>query len=705
MTKRLIALLLFAAAFASAQTNPVTAAYPGAVVTDDQLTYQDDFGSTTLSSSVGASDLTVFITSATGFVEPSVIAVCPLGECSAGNYANAELMRVVGISGTTLTIDSTGRALGPDCIGSATGLTFANGSAVELVPSACAHNRLAAEVLAIQTALGANLSLITELTDIDTEAELEAILTDVTNLIVSTEIDSVGELEALAAAVNLIQETEIDTEAELEALLAAVNVILATEIDTSAEVAGILGDESGTGLVVFNVAPNLQGVIDGTGTAVDDDDCTGQQGEYWYDSTDGRFEFCNANSGVPGVPGGVASTEINDLEGAAPTAILTTEILIGTGSGTAAFAALSGDATMANTGAVTVVDDLHAHTGASISALDTADITTGTLANARVAAGNVTQHVGAIDHNSLLNFSATKHIDHASSATSAFIQDGGVTALTCGASNQGRMQILDDGTLQVCDGATTSLLKTFVSGAHTTEVNDLEGTAPTAILTTEIPIGTGAGTLAFAALSGDATMSNTGAVTLAATITRDTEWDTLAEINAATTDDDAAGLAATNAFTGTPTFSNATYSALFTGGNVGIGTATPGAALQVVSTTSADQLRVGYDTTNYYKIGRNSADGVLHFQGTQATYNGYNFLSQAGTSSFFIKDSGSVGIGTAAPNASALLDLTSTTGALMLPRMTTTQRDALTAANGMLIYNTTLNKFQGYEGGAWASLI
>lgn len=36
---------------------------------------------------------------------------------------------------------------------------------------------------------------------------------------------------------------------------------------------------------------------------------------------------------------------------------------------------------------------------------------------------------------------------------------------------------------------------------------------------------------------------------------------------------------------------------------------------------------------------------------------------------------------------------------------TTTERDALTAANGMVIYNTTDNKFQGYENGAWANLI
>ena len=36
---------------------------------------------------------------------------------------------------------------------------------------------------------------------------------------------------------------------------------------------------------------------------------------------------------------------------------------------------------------------------------------------------------------------------------------------------------------------------------------------------------------------------------------------------------------------------------------------------------------------------------------------------------------------------------------------TTLERDVLTAANGMVIYNTTDNKFQGYENGAWVNLI
>ena len=37
--------------------------------------------------------------------------------------------------------------------------------------------------------------------------------------------------------------------------------------------------------------------------------------------------------------------------------------------------------------------------------------------------------------------------------------------------------------------------------------------------------------------------------------------------------------------------------------------------------------------------------------------------------------------------------------------MTTTERNAITAENGDIIYNTTDNKFQGYENGSWANLI
>jgi len=45
------------------------------------------------------------------------------------------------------------------------------------------------------------------------------------------------------------------------------------------------------------------------------------------------------------------------------------------------------------------------------------------------------------------------------------------------------------------------------------------------------------------------------------------------------------------------------------------------------------------------------------------------------------------------------------TGFVQFGSLTTTQRDALTAANGMVIYNTSDNKFQGYENGAWINLV
>jgi hypothetical protein len=51
------------------------------------------------------------------------------------------------------------------------------------------------------------------------------------------------------------------------------------------------------------------------------------------------------------------------------------------------------------------------------------------------------------------------------------------------------------------------------------------------------------------------------------------------------------------------------------------------------------------------------------------------------------------------------LSFGSTTNAgLKVNSLTTTQRDVLTPANGMLIYNTTTSKFQKYEAGAWADV-
>lgn len=61
-------------------------------------------------------------------------------------------------------------------------------------------------------------------------------------------------------------------------------------------------------------------------------------------------------------------------------------------------------------------------------------------------------------------------------------------------------------------------------------------------------------------------------------------------------------------------------------------------------------------------------------------------------------------IGNSLPATSAQLDMQRTDGALYPPRLTTAQRDALTAALGMVIVNTTTGQLEGYDGSSWRKL-
>ena len=65
-----------------------------------------------------------------------------------------------------------------------------------------------------------------------------------------------------------------------------------------------------------------------------------------------------------------------------------------------------------------------------------------------------------------------------------------------------------------------------------------------------------------------------------------------------------------------------------------------------------------------------------------------------------------LGIGTVTPSEE--LDVQGNavvTGFVQFGSLTTAERDALTAVNGMVIYNTTDNKFQGRENGVWVNLV
>jgi hypothetical protein len=116
-----------------------------------------------------------------------------------------------------------------------------------------------------------------------------------------------------------------------------------------------------------------------------------------------------------------------------------------------------------------------------------------------------------------------------------------------------------------------------------------------------------------------------------------------------------------------------------------------------------------YDNTGVYRsvglirfnstaaVTSTSSPGSISFQTTPSG-------STTASDRMTIDSTGNVGIGTTSPATSGLLDLTSTTKALIVTRMTTAQRDALTAVDGMILYNTTTGGFQGRAGGAWVNL-
>lgn len=55
-------------------------------------------------------------------------------------------------------------------------------------------------------------------------------------------------------------------------------------------------------------------------------------------------------------------------------------------------------------------------------------------------------------------------------------------------------------------------------------------------------------------------------------------------------------------------------------------------------------------------------------------------------------------------SAAGVANWPTTTAAFALPILTDEQRDALTAAEGMIIYNATDNKLEFYTGAAWEAV-
>ena len=137
----------------------------------------------------------------------------------------------------------------------------------------------------------------------------------------------------------------------------------------------------------------------------------------------------------------------------------------------------------------------------------------------------------------------------------------------------------------------------------------------------------------------------------------------------------------------------------------------------VTNPTKTFQVNGIVQSTCIYSTTTVLSNNYASYTGGQITFTvpptGFRFIMAAASNLKFVDavnatlfyfDEATLHIGMGCqPATSGALDITSTTGALIVPRMTTVQMNALTAVNGMIIYDTTLTKFMFYENGAWVS--
>jgi uncharacterized protein (TIGR02145 family) len=145
--------------------------------------------------------------------------------------------------------------------------------------------------------------------------------------------------------------------------------------------------------------------------------------------------------------------------------------------------------------------------------------------------------------------------------------------------------------------------------------------------------------------------------------------------------------------------------------NVGIGTTAPATTLHVKSSSANPVIIDGGNSLfvtlaengiNRGYIGSYSGNAEDVELGTYSGNIGNVHLTTQNTPRLTVKYNGNVGIGTATPSISALLDISSNTKGFLLPRMTSTQRDAIPSpVAGLQIWCTDCKQLQVYSGSVW----
>jgi len=99
----------------------------------------------------------------------------------------------------------------------------------------------------------------------------------------------------------------------------------------------------------------------------------------------------------------------------------------------------------------------------------------------------------------------------------------------------------------------------------------------------------------------------------------------------------------------------------------------------------------------------NSASDSINIGGVLFGVNTYSTAS--GSPSIAAQANGRIGIRTVTPHSSSALEIGGTTGGILIPRLTTTQKNAISGpATGLMVFDSTDSRFYAYSGSAWRGL-
>jgi len=103
----------------------------------------------------------------------------------------------------------------------------------------------------------------------------------------------------------------------------------------------------------------------------------------------------------------------------------------------------------------------------------------------------------------------------------------------------------------------------------------------------------------------------------------------------------------------------------------------------------------GADGASGLLVPGTSAGNTPYWDGTNWVVNSSNIFNNGG----------SIGIGTSSPHNSAAIDISSSTKGVLIPRLTSSERNAMISpAEGLQIFNTTTRCFEAYINNLWLSM-